>query len=114
MSPRGPASALEHPDTQALDLLRVLHALADPTRIEIVRALREGGERACGTFPVDVAASTLSHHFKVLREAGVIHQRAEGRERMTALRAVDLAQRFPGLIDLVIDLHQTAPPAPNR
>lgn len=102
MSPRGAISALEHPSTGSIDLLRVLHALSDPTRMQIVRVLHTGGERACGTFPVDVAASTLSHHFKVLRESGVIHQRVDGRERMTTLRMADLEERFPGLIGSLV------------
>lgn len=93
---------LEHPSAGSIDLLRVLHALSDPTRMQIVSVLHASGERACGTFPVDVAASTLSHHFKVLREAGVIHQRAEGRERVTALRSADLEERFPGLIGSLV------------
>ncbi|MFJ9608199.1 ArsR/SmtB family transcription factor [Kitasatospora sp. NPDC101176] len=94
--------ALAHPETQEIDLLDVLHALADPTRMTIVRVLRTEPERACGTFPVDVAPSTLSHHFKVLRESGVIRQREEANRRFSALRATDLEQRFPGLLDTVL------------
>ena len=62
-----------------LTVYEVLHALADPTRLTIVRTLREDVERACGTFPVSVAPSTLTHHFRVLREAGVIPP-ARGRQ----------------------------------
>ena len=93
---------LTHPDADELDLLDVLHALSDPTRMTIVRALVASPERACGTFPVDVAPSTLSHHFRVLREAGVIRQRADGNRRWTALRDDDLGRRFPGLLDTVV------------
>jgi DNA-binding transcriptional ArsR family regulator len=93
---------LAHPPTEALDLLDVLHALADPTRITIVATLLSTPERACGTFPVEVAASTLTHHFRVLREAGVIHQRDDGNRRWTSLRAAELEERFPGLIDTII------------
>lgn len=57
------------------------HALADPTRLTIVRTRRQDPERACGTFPVDVAPSTLTHHFRILREADVISQREEGSRR---------------------------------
>jgi len=45
---------------------------------------------------VDVAPSTLTHHFRVLREAGVIRQRADGNRRWTTLRSADLEARFPG------------------
>jgi DNA-binding transcriptional ArsR family regulator len=80
----------------------VLHALADPTRMTIVATLLSAPERACGTFPVEVAASTLSHHFRVLREAGLIHQRDDGNRRWTSLRAADLEERFPGLVDTIV------------
>ncbi|GAA2101476.1 metalloregulator ArsR/SmtB family transcription factor [Kitasatospora saccharophila] len=93
---------VQHPDTADIDLLDVLHALSDPTRMTIVRTLSDEPERACGTFPVDVAPSTLSHHFKVLREAGVIRQREEANRRLTTLRAVDLEERFPGLLSTVV------------
>ena len=86
--PANPRPALVHPDPGDITLVGVLHALADP-------------ERACGTFPVAVAPSTLSHHFKVLREAGVIHQREQGNRRWTTLRRSDLDARFPGLVDTV-------------
>ncbi len=101
---------LAHPDTADLDLLDVLHALADPTRMTIVCALAKDGERACGTFSVDVAPSTLTHHFRVLREAGVIHQRQEGNRRFTNLRENDLKQRFPGLLDRILASY----PSPGR
>lgn len=95
-------AALTHPDASEMDLLDVLHALSDPTRMTIVRTLVAAPERSCGTFPVDVAPSTLSHHFRVLREAGVIRQREDGNRRWTSLRDDDLADRFPGLLDTVI------------
>ncbi|MFD9685372.1 ArsR/SmtB family transcription factor [Kitasatospora sp. NPDC059146] len=94
--------ALVHPAVEEIDLYDVLHALSDPTRMTIVRVLRAEPERACGTFPVDVAPSTLSHHFKVLRESGVISQREEANRRFSALRTVDLERRFPGLLDTVL------------
>jgi DNA-binding transcriptional ArsR family regulator len=98
--PRRPQ--LAHPDAEDIDVLRVLHALSDPTRLAIVRTLAADPERACGTFDVDVAASTLSHHFRVLREAGVIRQREDGARRWSALRRDDLEARCPGLLDAVL------------
>lgn len=95
-------AVLEHPDVGDLDLLDVLHALSDPTRMTIVRTLVTSPERSCGTFPVDVAPSTLSHHFRVLREAGVIRQREDGNRKWTSLRDADLSARFPGLLDTII------------
>jgi DNA-binding transcriptional ArsR family regulator len=87
-----------------VDLASVLHALSDPVRLDIVRALAcdSCGELACGTIDVPVTKSTASHHFKVLRLAGVITQRDEGTRRMTCLRRDDLEARFPGLLDSVL------------
>jgi DNA-binding transcriptional ArsR family regulator len=100
--PATPRPPLVHPDVADLELIAVLHALADPTRLTIVRTLRAEPERPCGTFPVHVAPSTLSHHFRVLRDAGVIRQREEGNRRWTMLRLADLDARFPRLVDTVL------------
>ncbi|WP_328393465.1 ArsR/SmtB family transcription factor [Nocardia sp. NBC_00416] len=94
---------LRHPDVAELDLLDILHALSDRTRMAIVQRLWEEPERVCGTFPVDVAPSTLSHHFRVLREAGLILQRDEGIRRWSSLRHHDLEARFPGLVGHIVD-----------
>ena len=100
---------LAHPDISELDLLDVLHALSDPTRMAIVQTLRDAPERACGTFPVDVAPSTLTHHFRVLREAGIIRQRQAGNRRWTALRDDDLESRFAGLLGQILDAFDAEP-----
>jgi DNA-binding transcriptional ArsR family regulator len=100
---------LIHPPVDDLTLVAVLHALADPTRLTIVETLAVDEERPCGTFPVAVSASTLSHHFRVLRDAGVIRQREEGARRWTTLRRADLDTRFPRLLDTVL----AATPAPH-
>lgn len=99
-------AALFHPEPGEFDVLDILHALSDPTRMTIVRTLRSSSELACGTFPVDVAASTLTHHFRVLRDAGVIRQRQDGTRRWTALRKDDLEGRFPGLLDAIMTAYE--------
>lgn len=102
--PRGAGgrAALQHPEAAEIDLLAVLHALSDQTRLALVQQLAREDERSCGTFAVDVSPSTLSHHFKVLREAGLIRQRHDGTRRLTSLRDEDLNRRFPGLLDAVL------------
>ena len=80
----------------------VLYALSDPVRLSIVKHLAEDGGKACGTFCLPVAKSTASHHFRVLREAGVIQMRPEGTQYITSLRREDLDSRFPGLLDSVL------------
>lgn len=102
MPARRRSPKLAHPPVEELDLFRVLHALSDPSRMRIVQTLVRDPERACGSFPVDVAPSTLTHHFRVLREAGLIRQRQEGVRRWTSLRAADLDSRFPGLLAAVV------------
>ena len=96
------ATVLEQPPGTAIDLPAVLHALSDPARLAIVRALAQDGERSCGTFELGLSKATRSHHFKVLREAGVTHTRLEGTTRRVSLRRDDLDARFPGLLDAVL------------
>lgn len=111
--PRSQRRVLTHPEADELDVLDVLHALSDPTRMTIVQTLRADPERACGTFPVDVAPSTLTHHFRVLREAGVIRQREDGNRRWTTLRRDDLEARFPGLVEAVVTAYERQAPPPG-
>jgi DNA-binding transcriptional ArsR family regulator len=96
--------ALVHPEMSDVSVYDVLHALADATRLTIVKTLREDSRRACGTFPVSVSPSTLTHHFRVLREAGVIVQTEDGNRKWTSLRQEDLDERFPGLLDAVLQV----------
>ena len=93
---------LAHPRREQIELASVLHALSDPMRLRIVAGLAGGGERTCGSFDLPVVKSTCTHHFKVLREAGVIRQRLEGTTRLNSLRREDLERRFPGLLDAVL------------
>ena len=90
------------PVRDAIDLPTVLHALSDPIRLQIVAALSDGVEHTCGSFDLPVTKSTCTHHFRVLREAGVIRQRHEGTCRFNSLRRDDLEARFPGLLDTVL------------
>ena len=94
--------ALNHPSRKTLTLSRVLYALSDPVRLSIVKSIDAQGEQPCGTFGLSVAKSTASHHFRVLREAGVIQMRAEGTQYINSLRRKDLDSRFPGLLDAVL------------
>src|SRR2546429_6258782 len=98
---------IPHPQRAEIELGDVLHALSDDVRLRIVAALAAAdGEPSCGSFDVPVTKSTCTHHFKVLREAGVIHQRQEGTARLNTLRRDDLEARFPGLLDTIL---QSAP-----
>jgi DNA-binding transcriptional ArsR family regulator len=95
--------ALRHPERDELELSVVLHALSDPMRLRIVACLAEdGGERTCKSFDLPIVKSTCTHHFKVLREAGVIRQRVAGTAKVNSLRSDDLEARFPGLLSAVL------------
>lgn len=86
----------------ALDLATILHALSDPIRLRIVAQLADGNEYTCGSFDLPIAKSTCSHHFRVLREAGIVAQRIEGKCRFNRIRSDELEQRFPGLLNAVL------------
>lgn len=90
------------PDPEEFTLLGVMGALNDPVRIGLVRALADGREHGWGDLQAPVAKSTLSHHLRVLRAAGVVRGREEGTRCFVELRRDDLAARFPGLLDAVL------------
>src|SRR4051812_36019134 len=87
---------------EQMTLANVMAALSDSVRVMIVRELAARGEAACGTFELGVSKATRSHHFKVLREAGLTHTRAEGTHRFVSLRRGDVDARFPGLLGAVL------------
>lgn len=91
-----------HPEPQQIRLENVLFALGNPLRMEVVRILANQGEQACGALLQGLAKSTMTHHWRVLRESGVIWQRPNGRENLLSLRREDLEARFPGLLDTLL------------
>ena len=94
---------LFHPEPQQISLAAVLYALGDPVRLDIVRQLATKGELTCNAFDCEIAKSTLSHHFRVLREAGVVYSRKEGTQHLNSLRQEELDELFPGLLESVLD-----------
>jgi DNA-binding transcriptional ArsR family regulator len=92
----------DEPTVEEISLAAVMAALSDPARLEILRVLAAEGERTCGTFDLGLSKATRSHHFKVLREAGLTHTRAVGTHRHVSLRRDDLEARFPGLLGAVL------------
>jgi DNA-binding transcriptional ArsR family regulator len=97
-----------HPSLNDVDLATVMQALSDPCRIAIIRTLleTEGGECACNEVPLDISKATRSHHFDVLRDAGLIHSRVDGTKCKTSLRKSEIESRFPGLLDLIGASHR--------
>lgn len=95
------------PADSDITLPRLLGALGDPTRLGIVRILSDGAERGWGQFSAPVAKSTLSHHLKMLREAGVTQTRQEGTRCYVSLRRDALEARFPGLLPALLSAAAT-------
>ncbi|MDE1177566.1 MAG: helix-turn-helix domain-containing protein [Edaphobacter sp.] len=92
----------KEPSRKEMLMTAVLYALSDEIRLGIVRQLAAKGEQACGVFEVDRPKSSLSHHFRVLRESGVVSTRKDGKTLLNTLRSEDLEKRFPGLLKAVL------------
>jgi DNA-binding transcriptional ArsR family regulator len=101
---------LYHPDRAQISLAGVLYALGDPVRLEVVRRLAVEGELACAALDCGaIAKSTMSHHFKILRESGIIHTRKEGTQHINSLRREDLEARFSGLLEIILEALKKEP-----
>lgn len=99
-----------HPDIRTIPLQQILEALVDPVRRSIVTKLREAAEDIrCGAFDLPVSNSTATHHFRILREAGLIRQYYVGTSRMNALRSDEIDEVFPGLVDAIVAADRTSP-----
>jgi DNA-binding transcriptional ArsR family regulator len=102
-----------HPVPEDFRLTAILTALADPARLAAVRTLAAKGESPCTRLQHDagltISRTTFSHHQKVLREAGIIQARVRGAERILSLRKDDLNQRYPGLLDAILNAPDDLP-----
>lgn len=100
-------SAFIHPPLGSLEIHHVLAALADPVRLQIVRELSSASQglncmHAASPFG-QVPKSTLSNHFRILRETGIVATTKRGVENINVLRRDDLEERFPGLLDKILE-----------
>lgn len=94
--------AFKHPLLQDLTLERLLYALSDPVRLEIVRYLAGVPEATCGELDGGRPKSSMSHHFRVLRDAGLVQTRSAGTTHLNSLRGDLLEERFPGLLQTIL------------
>jgi DNA-binding transcriptional ArsR family regulator len=92
----------KHPDPDDLELDRIFYALSDPVRLDIVRRLGAGGEQNCSALDGGRPKSSMSHHFRVLRDAGLVWTRNDGPTHMNRLRREDVDGRFPGLLAAIL------------
>src|SRR3954466_127818 len=99
-----PPREIRHPRTSELDLATILRTVGDPVRLSIVRLLSDDRERRCTLVgdKLDIPASTLSYHLRLLREAGVTRTRAEGTERHVSPPREALVPLLPGLLDVIV------------
>lgn len=98
MAPRN----YDHPKNDEITLDRVLAALSDRTRLEMIRRLADGREHDSLELADELPRSTLTYHTRMLREAGVTWTRGEGRACLIRLRREDLDKLFPGVLAAVI------------
>lgn len=94
---------------ERLNLALVLEAMADPIRLHLIGQLSNDVSIACGEFDSSVSKSTLTYHFKKLREAGIIVTMREGTRAINTLRKKELDAAFPGLIDCILNVYWANP-----
>jgi DNA-binding transcriptional ArsR family regulator len=93
---------IHHPAVEEVALSQVLYALSDPVRLRVVRQLALDGEATCSALDCGRPKSSMSHHFRVLREAGLVRTRTDGPAHMNDLRRDEIDRRFPGLLTAVL------------
>jgi|SRR5690554_1322821 len=92
-----------HPAPNDFVLERVLHALSDPVRLEIIQRLAHVAEATCGELDGGRPKSSMSHHFRVLRDAGLVCTHRTGTSHINALRLAEMESRFPGLLKAILN-----------
>lgn len=92
------------PAAEDMRLTDVLQAMGDPNRLQMLSVLADGDWHSCGleSWGLDLQKSTVSHHLKTLREAGLVEYRLRGRNKDARLRRAIVESRFPGLLDGVL------------
>ena len=109
---------LIHPAIENVPVEAILHALSDPVRVAIYADIVKGCNENCSTFLTvrgrEIPKSTLSHHFKILREAGLIRSERKGVEIFNTSRFEDVERRYPGLIGTIVRAHEIQTRAGER
>jgi DNA-binding transcriptional ArsR family regulator len=109
---------LVHPAIEEVPIEAILHALSDPVRVAIYADIVKGCKENCSTFLTvedrDIPKSTLSHHFKILREAGLIRSERKGVEMFNTSRCEEVDRHYPGLIGVIVKAHEIQTRANKR
>lgn len=99
---------IKQPSIEQVELTDIMYALADPTRLEIVTRLANAGRQlTCGELDLNRPKSSMSHHFKILRSAGLVETEVNGTEHMNSLRLGEIEQKFPGVLSAILMTLQT-------
>jgi DNA-binding transcriptional ArsR family regulator len=103
---------LFHPAVENISVEAILHALSDPVRVAIYADIIGAScSQTCSTFlkvrEKQIPKSTLSLHFRALREAGLIRSERRGVEVHNTSRCVEIEKRFPGLIKSIVQAYKT-------
>ncbi|OAM52076.1 transcriptional regulator [Methylovorus sp. MM2] len=94
---------IKHPTIDQVELTDIMYALSDPTRLEIVELLGKTGRKmTCGELDLNRPKSSMSHHFKILRSAGLVETVIDGTEHMNSLRIAEIEVKFPGVLSAVL------------
>lgn len=91
-----------HPKLDEVELPDLLFALSDPTRLNIIAMLADGAEHSAGEVAGGIPKSTMSHHLKILREAGLTRTEPDGMRCRITLRRAEVERRFPGMLDAIL------------
>ena len=101
---------LIHPAIEEVPVEAILHALSDPVRVAIYAEIVKGCNENCSTFLTvsdrEIPKSTLSQHFKVLREAGLIRSERKGVAMFNTSRCEEVDRVYPGLIGAIVKAHE--------
>lgn len=93
-----------HADLASVSLAEAMHGLSEPLRLRIVGLLARQGETECNAIynALGISKSNASHHFRVLRECGLLRRTHQGQQQSARLRADEFEERFPGLLAAVL------------
>lgn len=107
--PAPPEKTEEADPLASTSLSDLLQALADPMRIQIISGLDRLGEAGCRDLDLPVSKSTCTHHFHILRKAGIIATRQVGTTRISHLRYAEMEHFFPGVMSAILTSAKTSP-----
>ena len=98
-----------HPNIDDINLTDIMYALSDPARVEIVRTIAlEKRPMTCGELNAERPKSSMSHHFKILRDSGLLRTEIDGKEHLNSLRTNEVEAKFPGVMKAILKNITTA------